>query len=1011
MEKPKYFLLGLKLVPAPERDLIRVVAEIDKKLNLWNRSQDQSQKARVPSFENLRTELQGANGNAAWEIEIQNAQKYAEERFNQLLQVSLESRLITETQLEEFKKHRELLDFYTPEDIERKILAQGVKKQGHDPTPLPEPKFPKPSRNPNAKPPLSVHAQIIEKTLLLFHRKDLYELLARPIPTPDEEVSSDKNPIKLSDITEIMEEDPVKLRSASSNVLRQRADEITQILGKCRTKYAQIATYNALNELCALCRSQIFQDENAKAGYDQYRKELPLQELKRNFDQLVKGSAMLPRAQYNTCIELAEGKGLSRGDAEWFVYEHFQAKGTMLEPDSSTGSGPKVAKIQCPECGTLNDEVDSQGRHPAHCRGCNRRLRFICPRCGQEGWTTQPCSCGFPLPDIPLLERHVHTLKHRVGNLKTPADCNEAEQLLRKIQAIWPQQPDLVALASQITAVRQRFTQDWIALRTKLANQLQPPSTATVEAQTTGIRITWKSSCLVGCVLPSDCRIVYTLVRKENATPASRTDGTTIANRIPATEFHDTQTESGQIYGYRVFPSLLYDIQQYETTQAPSSTASPNVPSGCVDLPQGTATAKVRRMDTVKNLQCLSRDSAIQLTWELPPHAAGVTVYRQGKALNPSAITQTPVASLDANTYLNDKGLQNEVTYRYLVRVRYRNLDGSQEENPLGETLFATPHSVPSEVNGLRYKIQDTGLKVTWTPLPPGETLRLYLAPREFAPVNQVFSLDDPIFATQKALVNVDQQQGKALYQGPLGNMLYLVPVPCNAHAARIGTPLMLYQIPAIESISILRNLDSLQLTWNWPEYCDEALLLYRRDTYPVDQFDRLSAQRRITREEYEKNDGLVLQDISRQDYYFALYSVMKRGSTDQYSSPYKTRFVCAQSVLSYQLKKKQGWFQKQPKYQLSISMKTENVQNGAQGRTLPALVLVQKNGRVPLKKNLGTAVFTIEAQNTRRLTVNIPTDRLEPGSCVRLFLADENDQSAFVIEDPPYKTLRISEQ
>lgn len=1029
-KKPKYIILGLKLVPAPERDLSKVIKAIISKINVWSRSLEL--KGQIPSFEQLKEDLTGLNGYIIWEKEIRDAQKYAEEQFEERLEVALKTQLIKATQLDHYKKNPVLANYFTPDEIEQKLLDRGVTIQRNDPLPIPVPKFPKPRQNSNENwLDLSITKKI-EENLKQLNRADLYELLARPILKPDEEDPSDPNPIKLSDITDIMEDDPVRLRKASCDVLRRRAEEITQILKKCQTKYAQVHTYNALNTLCGQCISLIFKDETSRTNYDQYRQELPLKDLRTNFKQLIKGSTVLPYEQYDTCIEMAQEKGLSRGDAEWFVYELFQKEGVMLEPETVISNRPKVAKIQCPECGMLNDEKDSQGRYQAYCRQCKRRLRFTCPQCGLEGWTTQPCSaCGFPLQEIPLLERHVHTLKQRVGNLKTSEDCNEVEQLLQKIRASWPQQPDLNALASQIDDVRKRFMreidaerkraeeetaakykqfmQDLIDQRRKLASKLQPPSAATAEVQTTGIRITWKSCCLEGGVLPSDCQIVYTLVRKENATPASRTDGETIARGIPVTEFHDTNAESGQIYGYRVFPSLRYDTRQNDARQAPSSQIPPHAAPGCIDIPQGTATAKVRRRDTVKNLQCHSRDSAIQLTWELPPHAVGVMVYRQEKSQSQSTITQSLVASLDTGSYLNDKGLQNEVTYRYLVRVRYRNLDGSQEENPLGETILATPHAVPSEVNGLKYKIQGTELRVTWTPLPSGESLRLYLAPREFSPVNQIFSLDDPIFSSQKALVNVDQQQGKALYQGQMGSMLYLIPVTCNAHAARIGTPLMLYQIPAVESISIMRNLDSLLLTWNWPEYSDEALLLYRRDTYPVDQFDRLSAQRRITREEYEKNDGFVLEDIGRQDCYFALYSVMKRGGTDQYSSPYKMRFVCAQSILSYQLKRTQWWFQKQPKYHLSISMKTENVQNGAQGRTLPALVLVQKNGTVPLKKNLGTVVFSIEAQNTKRLTVNIPADRLEPGSCVRLFLADENDQSAFVIEDPPYKTLRIS--
>ena len=97
MKKPAYFVLDLKLAPSPVQNLKKVIAEIDRKLESWARSQDPSLNELVLSIQTLKTQLQGPNGREVWNAEIQNAREFAEERFNSLLQVFRTSRFMTES--------------------------------------------------------------------------------------------------------------------------------------------------------------------------------------------------------------------------------------------------------------------------------------------------------------------------------------------------------------------------------------------------------------------------------------------------------------------------------------------------------------------------------------------------------------------------------------------------------------------------------------------------------------------------------------------------------------------------------------------------------------------------------------------------------------------------------------------------------------------------------------------------------------------------------------------------
>ena len=330
MEKPAYFILDLKLAPSPEQNLQDVIELIRKMLSRWSDSQDPNLNELVLPMQTLLSNLQEPNGLEVWEAEIRKAREYAEERFQSLLWVCQTSHLMTEAQLVSFKIDPELRSFYTAEEIEEKILALGVKIQEQQGLPLPLPQHPKPPQNPDAQLPTSKDAQKIERDLHLLNRKTLYELLARPIDPQGE----------LAGISSLTERDPAQLQATSSVVLHQRASKILQTLNHYHAQYAQIPIYTVLIELCSLsCR--IFRNKDTKAGYDLYYQESLLKSLKQNWEILTL-NPLLPRAQYDVCIESVKNLGFfSPDEAEWSVYEFFHSKGTKLEPETSDEEQPQ----------------------------------------------------------------------------------------------------------------------------------------------------------------------------------------------------------------------------------------------------------------------------------------------------------------------------------------------------------------------------------------------------------------------------------------------------------------------------------------------------------------------------------------------------------------------------------------------------------------------------------------------------------------------------------------------
>ena len=235
--------------------------------------------------------------------------------------------------MEFFKTDQELQTFYTPEEIEEKILAQGVKIPRLEGTPLPMPTSPKPSWCGVVKQLASEDVQKMERALWQLNQKTLYEFLARPMnPHGD-----------LAGIPSPSEKDPSQLRTTSSVVLHQRAVEILKTLNSHHAQYSQYPNYTVLGELCELC-VRVFQDEEAKAGYDLYCQESLLKDLKRGWEILAM-NPLLPRAQYDACFEAVCQAGVSHDDAEWFVYEFFLSRGTRLESEGIVSESESSAEV------------------------------------------------------------------------------------------------------------------------------------------------------------------------------------------------------------------------------------------------------------------------------------------------------------------------------------------------------------------------------------------------------------------------------------------------------------------------------------------------------------------------------------------------------------------------------------------------------------------------------------------------------------------------------------------
>jgi hypothetical protein len=76
----------------------------------------------------------------------------------------------------------------------------------------------------------------------------------------------------------------------------------------------------------------------------------------------------------------------------------------------------------------------------------------------------------------------------------------------------------------------------------------------------------------------------------------------------------------------------------------------------------------------------------------------------------------------------------------------------------------------------------------------------------------------------------------------------------------------------------------------------------------------------------------------------------------------------------------------------------------------LPALLIIRKQGRLPLNKHDGYLFHRVEATSTheREISIELPSVTLPLGSFVKVFLEDDAAYREFIVHHPDVHRLRL---
>jgi hypothetical protein len=193
-----------------------------------------------------------------------------------------------------------------------------------------------------------------------------------------------------------------------------------------------------------------------------------------------------------------------------------------------------------------------------------------------------------------------------------------------------------------------------------------------------------------------------------------------------------------------------------------------------------------------------------------------------------------------------------------------------------------------------------------------------------------------------------------------------------------------------------------LRLQWIWPTNCQEALVCFDLERWPLPSKESANVLR-ISRTEYEHHGHYDLRGVIGHDYYIVVAAVIRQGQEEIIAAGMRIQARLATKVLlNYEIKQA-GKFFGPKQNMLHLYIRTPG--------TLPSLLLVSKQGRLPIAKAEGTVLFRqagpffLEAY----MVIPLPDKAVPPRTFAKLYLEDDRHYNDVIIHHPGEDKLRLS--
>ncbi|MDD3154002.1 MAG: zinc ribbon domain-containing protein [Victivallaceae bacterium] len=933
-----YLLLGLSLDPKIE-DPKQLLKAIEQKEIEWNNSRTNSvgpDTLRYTQYgemiPEIKSRLAGSDATSRQEI-ILEAESICQAKLLELMEGLSAKGYLTESDIARICKE---VPQYSEKSIRKKITVPV--KENSKPQIVAPPKPAPPPVSPQTLEIMTKDMPAWEKLLNLVGKETMYDFLdCTPLS---------REQTLLASVKAIQSKTPPAKKTARYSAEVELAGKIATYLKKTDAKSVYdlvLKDYQAKNKLGKIFALRI------DTGTPKVKRIL--------------------RSDYLASIKEALAIGMTKMEAEYFVYDFYISTRKCEYPIPAENEKPFKPILFCRACLTANDD------HADVCQKCGMPFKVKCPKCGKENLLDKSfCSCGFAIGDMPIALNAMKAAKDFLAQ----NNLRDAENMIRRGLLYWPDNPNALEMQSKLAELRRKITLQ--ECEKHLLNLTAPAKVTACVTPTYSIDLNWTASAFADASLNSRREeISYLVIRKKDALPSSPKDGEALID-TSNTHYEDTKIEYGQVYGYAIFASY----------------------SG-IPGKHAAASKKIIVTHDIVNPKVTTGENQLQITWEPCGRVIDYVCRRKKGGIPQNFADGEPVPVSAASGGILDTHLVNGQMYGYWIAAVFCGTNG-ERITTAGVTLSGTPVARPPRLDNVDYTVTAAGLEFSWGPI-PGCVVWLFLSSAPFAATGDLCDIKDGIFSGIDKIMDCNQSEGKAAWNGKIVGKVYLTPVVCRNQSALICNAIPIVQIKKISHLKAQRRAGDLEITWQWPEGVEEVCLLYRSDQYPETHDDELAAKVNILRSHYEQEKAHIIRRCGNQAFFCSVYSVVRDAAGALYYSA--GQFVCSignqsQTIIRYSIinRKQFFLFGKQ-----ILQIKIHAVGGGG----IPGMVLLKKNNRQPLRREDGIAVMKIAPDsNASEATFPMEENRIEKNVYLKLFLDKREDMQFFTIEHPDAEKMKI---
>jgi hypothetical protein len=823
--------------------------------------------------------------------------------------------------------------------------------------------------------------------------------------------------------------------------LRNRAEQEHRAMLRNANKTVEVT---ARQELAGLCLTLLGTPEQ-KARYDETLRQERIQKLIEMVDVSARSTKQIVQAQMDELQRYAAKEcGIQPKDAEAAILDYATTKGYMVVVSRPEGGPPPMRR--CGRCDRLNEQGKS------NCTNCGEPLQAPCPKCQKPVQSDeQACgACGFPagnrsfvrgmlgaldaamadhdyelantllgqtckawpapagdplVMDIEKRAKQVAPvvaqtaeLEHKLDDAARARRYCEARDFLDALAKLRPESEGPAGKRASFDAAIRQADREVTRARSLAGAQTDaaigalqealrqcadhrealdllsklppgPPSGLSASIHGELVQLAWQPSSSPG--------IGYVVVRKGRARPTSADDGTRLAT-VSGTTYDDERPEIGVPLHYAVYADR----------------------GGVTSSAAALLNQPVLVLADVKNLTATVSSGTVELAWQTPPNAYDVRVVRSDRT-NPRSENEGQLVPLASTGKAVDRDLVNERTYYYTVWARFHDHDGALKVSR-GISIEAMPGEPPKPVEELKITESTSGssrgLVLEFDRPAKGEVAILHTRQPAGLRHGAVLSLHDLQRCGQT--LSAAGTRAWVAVEGP--GIHYFTPAVIYQQMAYIGSEQRYVYAEDVTDLKVQNMGFALRAQWRWPVGCKEVVVAYSTGGWPEPSAQG-TATRPLTRAQYDLNGYFDIPNPGAIDLYVRVFAVTQSNgerflSGGQSPAARKRVALGSRITLNYAIKK--------ARFGGAL-----NLEMGRQGTgTWPALLLVRKQGSLPMSSADGEVLLRIDASTAgdERRTFSLPRDAGQPQAYARLFLEDSSLYECVVIRDPDLANTKL---